>query len=199
MSRTGSNVFNYIGRFVDLTDAEQKLLEQHIQIMTCAPRQVLTGIGELEQHTYFIEKGLVRKYFFRGQDEITVQLSKEGDIISSAVSFLSGVPSDFVIETMEACTLAFITKSSMDTLYDYSINFEKMGRLIILEWMLVKERNDTFRMISSPRERYLRFVQENPALLTRVPQKYLASLLDIKPETFSRFKKQLAEGGQEKP
>ncbi|KYP12938.1 Crp/Fnr family transcriptional regulator [Flavihumibacter sp. CACIAM 22H1] len=199
MSRTGSNVFNYIGRFVDLTDAEQKLLEQHIQIMTCAPRQVLTGIGELEQHTYFIEKGLVRKYFFRGQDEITVQLSKEGDIISSAVSFLSGVPSDFVIETMEACTLAFITKSSMDTLYDYSINFEKMGRLIILEWMLVKERNDTFRMISSPRERYLRFVQENPALLTRVPQKYLASLLDIKPETFSRFKKQLVEGGQEKP
>lgn len=198
MMMTGANVFNYISRFVDLTDTERKLLGQQIQIMTCAPRQILTGIGELEQHTYFIEKGLVRKYFYQGQEEITVQLSKEGDIISSAVSFLSGVPSEFVIETMEESTLAFITKSGMDTLYESSINFEKMGRLIILEWMLVKERNDTFRMMSSPRERFIRFVQENPALLLRVPQKYLASLLDIKPETFSRFKKQLAAGGQEK-
>lgn len=40
----------------------------------------------------------------------------------------------------------------------------------------------------TPRERFLRFVQENPDLLQRVPQKYLASLLQIKPETFSRMK-----------
>ncbi|MBL7769945.1 MAG: Crp/Fnr family transcriptional regulator [Flavipsychrobacter sp.] len=190
MKLMGTNVFAYINRFVELTDAERKVLRQHIQILTCMPRQVLTNIGELEQHTYFIEKGLVRKYFYRGQEEITVQLSKEGQIISSSVSFLSGVPSDFVIETMEPCTLAFITKSGMESLYEYSVNFEKMGRLIILEWMLVKEKTDTFRMISSPKERFVQFIKENPHLLARVPQKYLASLLDIKPETFSRFKKQ---------
>jgi hypothetical protein len=190
MKLMGTNVFAYINRFVELTDAERKVLRQHIQILTCMPRQVLTNIGELEQHTYFIEKGLVRKYFYRGQEEITVQLSKEGQIISSSVSFLSGVPSDFVIETMEPCTLAFITKSGMESLYEYSVNFEKMGRLIILEWMLVKEKTDTFRMISSPKERFVQFIKENPDLLARVPQKYLASLLDIKPETFSRFKKQ---------
>lgn len=197
MKLMGTNVFAYINRFVDLTDAERKVLRQQIQIMTCVPKQVLTNIGELEQHTYFIEKGLVRKYFYRGQEEITVQISKEGQLISSSVSFLSGVPSDFVIETMEPCTLAFITKSGMETLYEYSVNFEKMGRLIILEWMLMKEKTDTFRMISSPKERFAQFIRENPDLLARVPQKYLASLLDIKPETFSRFKKQYFLKGEE--
>lgn len=197
MKLMGTNVFAYINRFVDLTDAERKVLRQQIQIMTCVPKQVLTNIGELEQHTYFIEKGLVRKYFYRGQEEITVQISKEGQLISSSVSFLSGVPSDFVIETMEPCTLAFITKSGMETLYEYSVNFEKMGRLIILEWMLMKEKTDTFRMISSPKERFAQFIRENPDLLARVPQKYLASLLDIKPETFSRFKKQYFSKGEE--
>lgn len=191
----GSNVYSYINRFVQLNEQESELLRQHIQIMTYASRQVLTGIGELEQHTYFIEKGLVRKFFYRGQEEITVHIAKEGDVISSAVSFLSGVPSDFVVETMEASTLAFVTKSGMETLYDASVNFEKMGRLIILEWMLTKEKADTFRMVHKPRERFLQFVRDKPDLLTRVPQKYLASLLDIKPETFSRFKKQLATGG----
>ena len=197
MKLMGTNVFAYINRFVELPDAERKVLRQQIQIMTCVPKQVLTNIGELEQHTYFIEKGLVRKYFYRGQEEITVQISKEGQLISSSVSFLSGVPSDFVIETMEPCTLAFITKSGMETLYEYSVNFEKMGRLIILEWMLMKEKTDTFRMISSPKERFAQFIRENPDLLARVPQKYLASLLDIKPETFSRFKKQyFSKGGE---
>ena len=196
MKQMGSNVYAYINRFVALSEAERKILRQHIQIMTCLPRQVLTNIGELEQHTYFIEKGLVRKFFYRGQEEITVQLSKEGELISSSVSFLSGVPSDFVIETMEPCTLAFITKSGMETLFESGVNFEKMGRLIILEWMLVKERTDTFRMISSPKERFVQFIREHPDLLQRVPQKYLASLLDIKPETFSRFKKQFVLKGE---
>jgi hypothetical protein len=197
MKQMGSNVYAYINRFVALSEAERKILRQHIQIMTCLPRQVLTNIGELEQHTYFIEKGLVRKYFYRGQEEITVQLSREGELISSSVSFLSGVPSDFVIETMEPCTLAFITKSGMETLFESGVNFEKMGRLIILEWMLVKERTDTFRMISSPKERFVQFIREHPDLLQRVPQKYLASLLDIKPETFSRFKKQIYLKGEQ--
>ncbi|MBU7578792.1 MAG: hypothetical protein KAF40_12090, partial [Flavihumibacter sp.] len=69
--------------------------------------------------------------------------------------------------------------------------------LIILEWMLMKEKTDTFRMISSPKERFAQFIRENPDLLARVPQKYLASLLDIKPETFSRFKKQYFSKGEE--
>lgn len=197
MKLMGTNVFAYINKFLELSEAERKVLRQQIQIMTCVPKQVLTNIGELEQHSYFIEKGLVRKYFYRGQEEITVQICREGQPIGSSVSFLSGVPSDFVIETMEPCTLAFITKSGMETLYEYSVNFEKMGRLIILEWMLMKEKTDTFRMISSPKERFAQFIKENPDLLARVPQKYLASLLDIKPETFSRFKKQYFAKGEE--
>jgi hypothetical protein len=40
----------------------------------------------------------------------------------------------------------------------------------------------------TPRERFIDFVTKNPELLQRVPQKCLASFLNIKPETFSRFK-----------
>jgi hypothetical protein len=40
----------------------------------------------------------------------------------------------------------------------------------------------------TPRERFIAFVTKNPDLMQRVPQKFLASYLNIKPETFSRFK-----------
>jgi hypothetical protein len=40
----------------------------------------------------------------------------------------------------------------------------------------------------SARERFLFFVERHADLLQRVPQKHLASFLNIQPETFSRFK-----------
>ena len=40
----------------------------------------------------------------------------------------------------------------------------------------------------STRERFVKFMNENTDLIQRVPQKYLASYLNIKPETFSRLK-----------
>lgn len=157
--------------------------------MTCAPKQVLTRVGEVEQHVYFVMSGLVRKYFYRNADEVTMQLSTEGDLITSSVSFLSGVPSDYVVETMEACTLGFLTRSSLESLFAYSTNFEKLGRLIIMKWLLYKEQQDISKLTQSPKERFLSLMEERPGLISRVPQKYLASLLNIEPETFSRYKK----------
>lgn len=187
------DAYSYISRFIDLKKNEKELLLKHLQIMTCAPKQILTRAGEMEQHVYFIQKGIIRKYFYRNKEEVTIQISMEGDLVSSSVSFLSGVPSDFVLETMEPATLGFITRSSLETLYASSTNFERMGRLIILEWLLYKEKQDIERMVQTPKERFQMLMEERPSLINRVPQKYLASLLNIEPETFSRYKKQLME------
>jgi hypothetical protein len=40
----------------------------------------------------------------------------------------------------------------------------------------------------STRERFLEYMRTHPHMLQRVPQKYIASYLNIKPETFSRLK-----------
>lgn len=186
-----ADVISYISRFVTLSEAEKSLFKEHIQIMTCFPKQVLTRLGEIEQHIYFIRKGVLRKFFYKGSNEVTAQLSMEGDLISCTVSLLSGLPSDFVLETMESATILFITKSSLETLFAYSNNFERMGRLIWLEWILYRERWDISRMIKSPKERFAMLMEEKPGLLNRIPQKYIASLLNIEPETLSRYKKTL--------
>ena len=182
-------VFAYISKFVTLTEKEKALFLEQVQIMTCFPRQALTQIGDLEQHIYFIKKGVLRKFFYKENEEITTQLSMEGDLVCCSVSFLSGEPSEFVLETMESSTLLFITKSSLETLFSFSYNFEKMGRLVWLEWLLFREDWDISRMIKTPRERFNMLLREKPGLLNRVPQKYIASLLNIEPETFSRYKK----------
>lgn len=54
--------------------------------------------------------------------------------------------------------------------------------------MVIKDRWQLQMVKMTPRERFLNFVTKNPELIQRVPQKFLASFLHIKPETFSRFK-----------
>jgi hypothetical protein len=51
----------------------------------------------------------------------------------------------------------------------------------------------------STKERFLRFMSDNPELFQRVPQKYLASYLNIKPETFSRLKHLLRRKSTDTP
>jgi hypothetical protein len=65
---------------------------------------------------------------------------------------------------------------------------ERMGRLAVTTMMILRERWQMQLLKLSPRERFLKFVHRHPALIQRVPQKYLASYLNIQPETFSRFK-----------
>jgi hypothetical protein len=54
--------------------------------------------------------------------------------------------------------------------------------------MVLKDKWQSQLVKLSPRERFINFVTKHPELMQRVPQKYLASYLNIKPETFSRFK-----------
>jgi hypothetical protein len=63
-----------------------------------------------------------------------------------------------------------------------------LGKLTILDWILQKEEWEHDWLTMNPKDRFLNFVNQYSDLVERVPQKHLASYLNIKPETFSRYK-----------
>ena len=98
------------------------------------------------------------------------------------------MPSEYTVEAIEPTTMVSITYENLERLYANSHKMERLGRLIITFTMVVKDRWQVNMIKLTPRERFLDFVHKNPELLQRVPQKFLASYLNIQPETFSRFK-----------
>jgi CRP-like cAMP-binding protein len=117
----------------------------------------------------------------------------EGHIIHAHESFYSQHPSEYFIEAIEPTSLVSINYEGLEQIFSSSAKMERMGRLMITFGMIVKERWQLSMIKLTPRERFLYFVEKNPELLQRVPQKYLASFLNIQPETFSRFKHMLKE------
>lgn len=183
-----SRIKEYIGRFLTLTPEEWSTLAETFEVRTCDKKVKLLEIGEVENYIHFVVKGLARKYFYKEGEEVITQLAKEGELISSSVSFLSSQASAYVVETIEPTTFISISKAQIESFYKLDQRWEKLGRLIITELFLEKERWELERICYSTRERFVRFVSGNYDLFQRVPQKYLASYLNIKPETFSRLK-----------
>jgi len=180
---------NYLGKFVQLSDNEfNEYVMPVIKIRKFAKNELLTKAGEVENYFNFIIKGLIRKYYQKGKHEINTQISTEGYIIHSQESFHMRSPSEYSIVTIEPSTVVSISYEDLESVFDKSKKMEHLGRLVITHTMMLKDRWQTQLLKMTPRERFLNFVTRNPELMQRVPQKLLASYLNIKPETFSRFK-----------
>lgn len=178
----------YLSKYVDISAEEFAILEPLLEIRNYDKKLKITDIGEEENYLNFVVRGLARKYFFKGRDEIITQIAKEGDLISSSVSFLNGSPSAYVVDTIEPTTFISLSKQVVEQLYRIDNKWQRAGRLIITDLLMQKEYWELDRMKYTTKERFLRFLTSNGDLFQRVPQKYLASYLNIQPETFSRLK-----------
>ncbi len=178
----------FVSKYVALSEKEFSLLAQSLEIREFDKKQFLVKEGEVERYMNFVAKGLARKFFHKNKEEMITQIAKENELISSFESFLSGTPSTYTVETIEPTTFISITKQNVEDLYLSTPKMERLGRMLVTQQFLIKERWEYDRMRLGSHERFINFVKDNADLLRRVPQKYLASYLNIKPETFSRFK-----------
>lgn len=181
--------FGFLHKFVPLSEGEfTRWMRPYISIRSFRPKDMVIRQGETEDYFNYVNRGLLIKYYLEGKEEIVTQIGTEGHIIHAQESFHSRIPSEYNIRALEPTTLLSISYDDLQKIYDIDPKLERLGRLVITFSMVVKDRwqNNMIRM--SPRERFLDFMQKNPNLLQRVPQKHLASYLHIQPETFSRFK-----------
>ena len=180
----------YISGFVSLINEEFTLLANTLVIRSFEKKELLLNAGEVENYLNFVVKGLVRKYFLKGRTEVITQIAREGELVNSSASFLAGTPSPYVVETLEPSTFLSITRQQLEKLYEESPRIERLGRIAITHLFLQREEWEHECLRLDTRERFMHFVKNNPDLVQRVPQKFLASYLNMKPETFSRLKHQ---------
>jgi CRP-like cAMP-binding protein len=179
----------YLKGFIDLSEEDfNHYLLPVIKVRRFGKKEIVLKAGEIENYFNFIVKGLVRKFYKKGHQEINTQISMENHLILSQESFHSRTPSEYSIEAIEPTTFVSISYDDLEKVYRQSHRMEHLGRLVVTFAMIIKDRWQMQMVKMTPRERFLNFVTRNPELMQRVPQKYLASYLNIKPETFSRFK-----------
>ena len=189
--------FQFLHKFIDFSEDEfNDMIRPYLVLRQFKKKEQLTKTGDVEDYINFVARGLIRKYYKKEAEEINTQISTEGHIIHAQESFHSRTPSEYYIEAIEPSTVVSITYDNLEKAYAGSAKMERLGRLVITFTMVIKDRWQMNMIKLTPRERFLDFVHKNPELLQRVPQKFLASYLNIQPETFSRFKHLLRKKGE---
>ena len=183
-----ASVRGFINQHTELTDEDFQTLASKFHPVSFDKKTKVVDIGDIATTIYFVLQGITRRYFYRGKQEVITHLVKENGIMGSVISFLTGEPSRYILETIEPVTALAISKADLEGLFLSDKKWEKFGRKIITSFFLQIEYHNLDNIRFSTKERFINFMKQSPDLVLRVPQKYLASYLEIQPETFSRLK-----------
>ncbi|GAB3796598.1 Crp/Fnr family transcriptional regulator [Spirosoma humi] len=158
-------------------------------------RTILLREGDISRKAYLIEKGCLRVWFNNKGEDITFQFFFENRTVSSIESFRKSSPSLFSIETIEPCTLWWIDKGSVDKIIK-EVSEQPAMRSLILEALFGRTLDYMKHFLSfvrdTPQERYEMLMTQNPHIIQRVPQHYIASYLGISSVHLSRIKAKIA-------
>lgn len=182
------HVFAYLQRFLEMNRQEFDQLTPYLELRAFEKKAVILPQGQVDDYLNIVMKGMVRKYILTKKGEATLQLATEGHFVQSEISFHTRQPSDLILETLEPTVMISISHENMQEALSKVPGIERLGRAMITQMFIKKDIRYYEHLQMSTRERFLAYVTNHPHMLQRVPQKILASYLNIKPETFSRLK-----------
>jgi CRP/FNR family transcriptional regulator, anaerobic regulatory protein len=185
----------YFEKFIPLKDEEWSAFSYKLQKKQIAARAYLLEQGEVCTFVAFIEKGAFRFFYSRDGEERVTAFFFAGDSVSNYRSFLTGLPSEHIIESLQESTYWIIQKKDLYELFNTYPSIDRLGRFIAENlYLTVARRLDSF-LFDSPEQRYDDLLRRNSRLLQDVPQFMLASYLGIKPESLSRIRKRKTRKG----
>ena len=136
----------------------------------------------------YLEKGMTRQFYFKYEKDLTEHIGYDGGMIICLESYLKQEPTRLMVETLEPTVLWEIPKADIDRL---ALEDAEIGVLYrkFFEYSLIDSqiKADTLRF-EPAHERYNKLLQLHPEILKRAPLVYIASLLQMTPETLSRVR-----------
>lgn len=169
-------------------ETELKGLAKNISV---AKGKALVKNGERCKHLYFIDKGLVRGFYYDNGKEITHWFAQEEDFATSFYAFITGEPSPESIETLEDCELTQIYFDDLQKLYSKFPETERVGRIITETYYINLEERFLNIQFKSAKERYQNLITKNPSIIQRASLGQIATYLGITQETLSRVRAEI--------
>lgn len=186
------NFIAFINQITPFSDDEIKLVKPLFVDHQLKRGNFWIKEGEFKDDLLFVNKGMLRAFFMKGDIEKTFDLIAENQVFTSANCYSLGVPSRDYIQAIEDTHFYSISKGNLEIMFSYSVKWERTGR-IIAEFYTV-EQQDRIRsfIVDTAQERYENLAKNRPELIQRTPQIYLANYLGITPQSLSRLRRNIA-------
>jgi CRP/FNR family transcriptional regulator, anaerobic regulatory protein len=140
----------------------------------------------------FLQAGILREFLYHDGKEVTKWISTKGYFIVDLSSFFFGKPARWNIQALTDCELFVIYQQDYAQITQLVPKWQELEKLFIARCFSILEDRIVTHLSLSAEERYNAFFAFAPELFNQVPLQYLASMLGMTPETFSRIRKRQA-------
>ena len=150
-------------------------------------KTLLTTVGEVEHHLYFVTEGVQRAFYLHGPRDATLVFTYPFSFSGVADSFLTRSPSNYYFETLTASRFLRCTHRQLQAVTNEHREVEQAilkATAWVLEGLL---RRQIELQCFSAEEKFRALLQRSPHVLRMIPHKYLASYLGMDAATFSKL------------
>lgn len=154
--------------------------------------EVLLQENEVCKDLYYVQSGALRSYYTNEKaDDITYCIAFENELICSFSSFILQKPSQEIIHVLLDSFIQIIDYNSLQELYESSINWQKVGRIMMEKQYVIMEQHITKFQEHGGYDRYRYLLDNYPKQLNMIPQHYIASYLGISTRHLTRIRKSI--------
>ncbi len=144
--------------------------------------------GDVCKYMYYVERGMVRQFYYKNSRDVTEHFSYEGRIVICIESFLKQQPSRLIVEALENSWLYGIPYDVLTQLIENDKEIERLYRKILEHALISSQEHADSQRFENASERYLRLLKTKPEIVLRAPMVHVASFLQMTPETLSRVR-----------
>jgi CRP-like cAMP-binding protein len=180
----------YIKSYFGIIQLEElNNLSSLFQLTTLKKGDYLLKSGKRCDKLSFVQTGLLRIFGVADGKEVTQWISTEGYFSTDLASFVFESPSRWTIQALVDTEIYTITKDNYKKIGSIVPKWNELEKLFIVKCFTILEDRIFTHLSMSAEERYNSFFENNKELFNQVPLQYIASMLGMTPETFSRIRK----------
>jgi CRP/FNR family transcriptional regulator, dissimilatory nitrate respiration regulator len=173
----------------ELTDEGREELESMLTVVDGNKGDVLVHQGVRNMEQYFILDGMLKRVVSNAQGkEMILRFAAEGDIETSYAAWRMGMPTPYsIVCVTKARVLSLSMQQWVAFLERHRATKDWFETCVMRLMTEVMAHTVTLHLLDAP-GRVQRFARKRPDLLDRIPQKQLASHLNLSAETLSRLR-----------
>lgn len=145
--------------------------------------------GQVSRHLGFIVSGMGMYYKNYEGVEIPTDFALENEWVGYLHSFTNKIASDINIKMLEDTQLLILSAEDLEIVYQFQPKFRILKDYYTEISFVSNTRHTADLAMLNAKQRYHKFMKEQPDLANRVPQYYIAAYLGIKPQSLSRIRK----------
>ncbi len=175
-------------RYSTMTHEELDTLESILVPRKYAKGEMILNEGQVCRDICYIEKGLVRQYYYKKGKELTEHLGVDGEIFMCIESLFREEPTQLMVEALEPTLCDFVPTAKLEQVALHCVNIQILYRKILEESLIISQVHADLVRFERAENRYLRLCKQSPQVVLRAPLVYIASYLQMTPETLSRVR-----------